>query len=83
MEKYPKILEAKAIKPFLIEVIFNNNFKKYYDFKELLNYDIFIPLRDYAFFKNFQVSSGGYGIEWNEEIDLSESELWLNGKDNI
>jgi len=20
-----------------------------------------------------------YGIEWNEEADLSESELWING----
>jgi hypothetical protein len=68
MEKFPKIIEAKAIKPFFIEVLFNN---------------IFIPLRDYSFFKNLQVSSGGYGIEWNDEIDLSESELWLNGKDNI
>jgi len=22
----------------------------------------------------------GYGISWNDEIDLSESELWLNGE---
>jgi hypothetical protein len=83
MEKYPKILEAKAINPFFIELLFNNNVKKYYDFNELLNHDMFIPLRNYAFFKNFQVSSGGYGIEWNDEIDLSESELWLNGVDHI
>ncbi len=30
-------------------------------------------------FKCVKVDAGGYGVSWNDEIDLSESELWLNG----
>jgi hypothetical protein len=40
---------------------------------------MFSPLRQPAFFKNFKVEPGGYAIVWNEEIDLSEYELWKNG----
>jgi hypothetical protein len=25
------------------------------------------------------VDKHGYGIVWNDELDLSESELWING----
>jgi hypothetical protein len=32
-----------------------------------------------AFFKNFKVEQQGCGIVWNEDIDLSEYELWQNG----
>jgi Protein of unknown function (DUF2442) len=31
------------------------------------------------FFRSFKVDDGGYGIVWNDEIDLSEYELWKNG----
>ncbi len=40
---------------------------------------MFAPLRQPAFFRNFQVERVGYGIVWNEDIDLSEYELWQNG----
>ncbi len=40
---------------------------------------MFAPLRQPAFFKNFKIEQGGYGIVWNEDIDLSEYELWKNG----
>lgn len=34
-----------------------------------------------AFFKSVKVDSGGYGVSWNDDIDLSEYELWVNGKE--
>jgi hypothetical protein len=40
---------------------------------------MFSPLRQPAFFKNFEIDSGGYAIVWNDEIDISEYELWQNG----
>ena len=30
-------------------------------------------------FEQVQVDSGGYGISWNDDIDLSCNELWENG----
>jgi len=33
-----------------------------------------------AFFRAVRVDAGGYGISWNDGIDLSEYELWTNGE---
>jgi len=38
-------------------------------------------LKNKAFFKVVKVDSGGYGLSWNSEMDLSEYELWKNGKE--
>jgi hypothetical protein len=32
-----------------------------------------------AFFKNVKVEQGGYAVSWNDDIDISEYELWCNG----
>lgn len=32
-----------------------------------------------ALFDNIQVDTGGYGISWNDELDLDAEELWENG----
>jgi hypothetical protein len=36
-------------------------------------------LKDKFIFKSVRVDEGGYGISWDDEIDLSEYELWKNG----
>ena len=36
-----------------------------------------------AFFKSVKVDSGGYGISWNDDVDLSEYELWVNGESHL
>jgi hypothetical protein len=33
-----------------------------------------------AFFNAVRVDPGGYGVSWSDDIDLSEYELWTNGK---
>ena len=40
---------------------------------------MFSPLRQPAFFRNFTVEPGEYAIVWNEEIDISEYEIWQHG----
>jgi hypothetical protein len=37
-----------------------------------LNLEMFWWLKNDAFFKSVKVDTGGYGISWNDEIDLSE-----------
>jgi hypothetical protein len=39
---------------------------------------MFSPLKNPAFFRNFTIDSHGSGLIWNEDIDLSEYELWQN-----
>lgn len=77
--KYPRIQQAQAINDTTLIVEFTNQAVKKYDIRPLLESPMFAPLRQPGFFKNFKVEPGGYAIVWNEEIDLSEYELWKNG----
>ena len=76
---YPKIHQVKVIDDTTLLIEFTNQEIKKYDVRHLLDTPMFSLLRQPAFFKNFKVEPGGYGIMWNEEIDLSEYELWKNG----
>lgn len=83
MTKYPKIVFAKAIDELLIEIRFDDGTTKFYNFYEFVKKHNFRELENFGFFKSFSIASGGYGIVWNDEIDIAESELWLNGSDDI
>jgi hypothetical protein len=77
--KPPKIVSAQAIDDLTLIVEFSNQERKQYSIARLLDQPMFSPLRNPSFFKSFHVDDGGYGIVWNDEIDLSEYELWQNG----
>lgn len=64
---------------------FENSIKKKYDMKTLIEkYGIFKKLKeDNELFINVMVDRGGYGISWNDEIDLASEEIWENGEDVI
>ena len=79
MEKYPKILDVKPKKGKRLLVTFNNGVKKIYDCSSLVDDDIFKPLMNDALFNSVQADKHGYGVIWTDELDLSESELWING----
>ena len=59
---------------------FANREIRTYDFKPLLETEAFWPLKDEAFFRHAQVTPGRYGVVWNDDVDISEAELWLNGE---
>ena len=75
----PRIHKAQAIDDTTLIVEFDNQEIKKYDIRQLLKYPMFSPLRKPEFFKNFKIAQGGYAIVWNEDIDVSEYELWKNG----
>lgn len=77
--QYPRIHRAKAVNNTTLIVEFTNQEIKSYDVSHLFDVPMFSPLRKPAFFKNFKVEERGYGIVWNEDIDISEYELWKNG----
>jgi hypothetical protein len=81
--KPPKIVAAQAIDDVTLVVEFSNHDRKQYSVADLLDKPMFSPLRNPSFFRNFQVDEGGYAIVWNDEIDLSEYELWQNGTDVV
>jgi Protein of unknown function (DUF2442) len=79
--KPPKIVSATAIDDVTLLVEFSNSDRKQYSIAKLLDKPMFHPLKNPAFFRNFEIDKAGYGIVWNEDIDLSEYELWQNGTD--
>jgi hypothetical protein len=36
-------------------------------------------LQDEQLFNKAHIANGGYGVIWNDELDLSEYELWIKG----
>lgn len=77
--KYPKVVNAKAIDKRTLLVEFDNAEKRHYDISPLLEKEAFSPLKNFALFKAVKIDVGGYAVVWNENIDLSEYELWTHG----
>jgi Protein of unknown function (DUF2442) len=74
----PKIISAQVIGDRTLLIEFSQCGVKKYDISKLLDNPMFAKLQNPSFFKNFQIESGGYGLVWNEDIDISEYELWKN-----
>lgn len=77
--KPERIVSAKAIDDRTLMVKFTNREFKKYDISKLLDNSMFSSLSNPVFFRNFTVEPGGYALVWNDEIDISEYELWQNG----
>jgi hypothetical protein len=60
-------------------VSFVNGIQKVYDCNQVIHLECFRLLKNTAFFNAVKVDTGGYGVFWDEEADLSEYELWHNG----
>lgn len=77
---FHKIKEVTPKENLIIEVEFENAVKKMYDVKQVMEkWKVFKVLENGEIFKKVVVDAGGYGISWNESIDLSCEEIWENG----
>lgn len=77
---FHKLNNVKPIKKYILEVTFQDNTVKYYDVSKLFEkWTIFQKLKtEEGLFEEVKIDIGGYGIFWNDEIDLSSNELWEN-----
>jgi hypothetical protein len=80
MASIPRIKGVTPIGNLEVLVRFENGAEKTYDCRPLLARPEFHLLKVPAFFRAVRVDAGGYGISWNDDVDLSEYELWTNGK---
>lgn len=77
---FHKVKEVYPLPDMRLSVIFANGATKVYDVVPLLSrFDAFKVLQDPNVFGSVEVDVGGYGIVWNDDIDLSCDELWENG----
>jgi hypothetical protein len=75
----PRILSVYPQEEKKLLVKFSNGVEKIYDCGQILQLEAFRLLRTEAFFRAVKVDPGGYGVSWNDDIDLSEYELWTSG----
>ena len=78
-EIYPKIVSVTPLSNDHLRVTFVNHIIKEYDCSPILQHPEFSMLHDPAIFRAVHVDQGGYGVSWNDGLDVSESELWLHG----
>lgn len=77
---FHKIKDVYPLPEWKLSVLFADGTTKTYDVKQLFSrIPVFRALQDEILFNSVQVDVGGYGIVWNDEIDLSCDELWENG----
>lgn len=76
-----KVQDVKPLEKYKLLVTFQNGEIKEYDVKPL--FDKWQAFKDLAYinglFQQVKVDVGGYGISWNDDIDLSCDELYYNG----
>lgn len=77
---FEKIKNVDPLHDFILRVTFQNGITKLYDVKPLMErIEDFKPLKNTALFKCVKTDIGGYGISWNDYIDIECTELWENG----
>ena len=78
---FHKIKKVMPVGGMKLKVLFDCGTEKIYDVEPLINLiPAFKALRDSPErFGDVSVDVGGYGIVWDDELDLSCDELWENG----
>ena len=79
MRGHPKVKSVTPLPCKHLKITFANGVTKVYDCTPLTNEQPFARLQDEALFRNVRADPAGYGVIWNDEIDLSEAELWIHG----
>ena len=79
---FHKIKNVIPLSDYRLNVQFVEGITKIYDVKPLFNkWDIFKLLKtEHGLFESVEVDQGGYGIVWNDDLDLSCDELFYNGE---
>ena len=78
---FHKIKNVTPLKDFKLSIKFAEGITKIYDMRKLIeNNKIFAELKDINLFNSVEVDIGGYGVIWNDDIDISCDELFENSK---
>ena len=75
-----KVVAVRALTDWKLWLKFNDDSIKIYDFKKMLDYPAFKPLKDIELFNTCYVDFGT--VEWGDgKIDIGVEELYNNGVD--
>lgn len=76
-----RITQVETLEKYIIIAVFQNGVEKKYDMCQLFcTIPQFEALKvEPGLFEQVRVDVGGYGVSWNDELDLSAEEIWQNG----
>ena len=79
---FHKIKTVTVLPEYRLSVQFAEGVTKVYDLKPLFDkWPVFCELKDDpGLLHSAEVDTGGYGVVWNDDIDLSCDELYENGE---
>ncbi len=80
-----RIKDVKPLADFVVSAIFQNGIEKKCDLK--LFFDTHPQFKQFEnniqLFQQVKVDVGGYGIVWNDELDLDAEDIWENGIETV
>ena len=79
---FHKIKNVTPLENYKLRVQFSEGVTKIYDMNQLFDkYRMFVDLKYHSeLYYSARVDIGGYGIIWNDDIDISCDELFYNGE---
>ena len=78
---FHKVNSVSPLKNYKLSVHFWDGSTKIYDVKPWFKrHAIFKTLKKNGLFEKVRVDGEGYGISWNDDVDLSCDTLWCGGK---
>jgi hypothetical protein len=77
-----KIVSVKALPGLMLKAFFESGDVRIYDVAPLKErFPVFETLSTTpGLFDRVRVDAGGYGVVWNDEVDLASEEIWFNGQ---
>ena len=77
-----KVKDIKPLDNLKLQVLFNNGVCKIYDVKKAMEY--YEPFKEFEnnpyLFNQAVIDCGGCAVSWNEDVDVTEWELWEMGE---
>ena len=79
---FHKIKDVTPMPDYILSIQFSEGITKQYDLKPLFEKNsIFIPLKEHPeLYYSATVDIGGYGVIWDDNIDIACDELYFGGK---
>jgi hypothetical protein len=78
---FHKLKSIESLPNYHLQAVFQNGEKRLYDVEPL--FERWKPFRAFLLTPNLfdqaEVDTGGYGVVWNDELDLACEEIYQNG----
>ena len=78
---FHRIKSVVAGNEYTLLVCFEDGAQRRYDVSQMFEiFPVFSDLTEPGMFEKVEVDAGGYGISWNDEIDIACDELYFGGE---